>query len=274
VPHLAADKCFSFPLLGSYLADRFGRKPVIWVASLCGVSIPFPSGLTCRFVSLRSASQVAGPLLSGLGGNVGTFIGGRVITGYDWSLLLPTHLINRVFSVACSFFQVTAAPLIAEIAHPRFRAVVSATYLCTWYIGAVVCGLIGIGMVQWGHSASWRVMTVLQCLGVLPLVIWSALPWMAESPRFLIKKGKNAQALRILADLHANGDQQDDLVVNEYREICTSVEIDVASSGARYLDFFKTPGNRKRLGLIAFISWAQTMSGNNLIGKRFTAVVL
>ena len=115
-------------------------------------------------------------------------------------------------------------------------------------------------MVEWGHNASWRVSTVLQCLGVLPLVIYS-LPWMSESPRYLVKQGRGTEALRILANLHANGDQEDELVVNEYREIVQGVELQVIQTGSGYLDFFKTAGNRKRLGLVVFISWAQTMSG-------------
>ncbi|ORY24492.1 general substrate transporter [Naematelia encephala] len=215
-----------FPLAASYLADKVGRKPVIMIASLCGI---------------------VGPLLSACGNSLGTFVAGRVITG-----------------ISCAFFQTTAPPLIAELAHPRFRARVAATYLCTFFIAAFICSWVGFGMVEWGNKNSWRVLVGLQCLACLPLVCFTATPWMAESPRFLVKKGKGSQALKLLADLHGNGDQQDALVLHEYQEIVGAVALDAAGQDASYSDFFKTVGNRKRLYIVIWFSWALSMSGNSL----------
>lgn len=84
---------------------------------------------------------------------------------------------------------------------------------------------------------------------------------MCESPRYLVKRGRGPEALRVLAILHANGDEEDELVVNEYQEIVQGVELDANLPRSGYLDFLKTPGNRKRLALICFVSWIQSMSG-------------
>ena len=179
------------------------------------------------------------------------------------------------FSIACAFFQVTAPNLIQEIAHPRFRAVVSATYLTTYYVGGIVVGWLGLGMELWGTAAGWRLLTCLQCLAVIPLAFWTLTPWMAESPRYLIKKGKKEQALRILANYHANGDEQDELVQNEFREIVIGVEMDEeASSRSSYKNFFKTKGNKKRFWLIVWFSWAQSMSGVSRYPKHVTSRAL
>jgi hypothetical protein len=65
-------------------------------------------------------------------------------------------------------------------------------------------------------------MSVMQLLQVLPCVIQLALLWfIGESPRFLVSRGKNEQALRTLARYHANGDEQDELVqyVSLYRSL-------------------------------------------------------
>lgn len=115
-------------------------------------------------------------------------------------------------------------------------------------------------MVEWNGNASWRVLTVLQCMACLPLACVVMTPWMAESPRYLVKKGKRDQALRILADMHANGDQNDELVRNEFQEILVGVEV-VAGQSSSFSDFVKTKGNRKRLYIVIWFSWALSMSG-------------
>jgi hypothetical protein len=47
-----------------------------------------------------------------------------------------------------------------------------------------------------------------------------------ESPRWLISKGKDAQALRTLAYYHADGDENDGLVRYEFDEIKAAIEFD------------------------------------------------
>ncbi|RXK40425.1 hypothetical protein M231_02258 [Tremella mesenterica] len=215
-----------FPLLASFLSDRYGRKPLIFTASVF---------------------KIAGPMLSGFGNSKGTYIGGRLVTG-----------------IACAVFQVTAAPLIAEIAHPRFRAFVTGSFLSTYFIGSIVVAWIGFGFVHWNSEWAWRTVTILQCLGCIPLLFWSVTPWMAESPRYLVKKGHQEKALSILANFHANGDKDDELVVNEFREVVLAVELDRQAAQSSYLDFFRTKGNRKRLWLVCWVSWTTSMAGNNL----------
>ena len=84
---------------------------------------------------------------------------------------------------------------------------------------------------------------------------------MAESPRYLIKKGHQQRAHAILAKFHANGDENDELVVNELHEILVAVELDDQAAKASYMDFWRTPGNRWRLGLVCWVAWASCMAG-------------
>jgi hypothetical protein len=52
-----------------------------------------------------------------------------------------------------------------------------------------------------------------QLLQVTPCALQLGLLVFAkESPRFLISKGREEEALRVLADYHANGDADDELV--------------------------------------------------------------
>lgn len=49
------------------------------------------------------------------------------------------------------------------------------------------------------------------------------LPFLPESPRWLAKKGRTAEAIEILARVQARGDKTDPLVVAEWEEITTTL---------------------------------------------------
>lgn len=56
--------------------------------------------------------------------------------------------------------------------------------------------------------------------------------------------------MEILAKYHANGDREDELILHEYNEICYSIQLEEEGSKTRFVDFLKTPGNRRRLLVI------------------------
>ena len=61
----------------------------------------------------------------------------------------------------------------------------------------------------------------------LPSVLQVLLIWFVpESPRYLVNKGKDAQALETLAYYHADGNAEDPLVQYEFNEIKAAIEFD------------------------------------------------
>jgi MFS family permease len=98
-----------------------------------------------------------------------------------------------------------------------------------------------------------------------------------ESPRWLIQKGRDEQALKTLAHYHADGNRDDPLVQYEYEEIRASVELDKQfKDQVGYKTLFATPGNRKRMITIIGIGFFSQWSGNGLVSyylnKVFDAV--
>lgn len=94
-----------------------------------------------------------------------------------------------------------------------------------------------------------------------------------RSPRWLIAKGRDAEALKTLAYYHADGDEQDDLVQYEFEEIKAAIELDqniAANVGHRSL--FTTPGNRKRMHIIIALAFFSQWSGNGLVGYYLNQV--
>lgn len=84
---------------------------------------------------------------------------------------------------------------------------------------------------------------------------------MAESPRWLIRKGRREQALRTLAQLHSNGDEHDELVLNEIAEIVAAIELDENTRQGSIREFWATPGNKKRLFSLVWFAWYLSMAG-------------
>ena len=61
-------------------------------------------------------------------------------------------------------------------------------------------------------SWAWRLPSLLQGL---PAVLQVSLVWFApESPRWLVSKGREVQALRILAHYHADGNEYVSLIIS------------------------------------------------------------
>lgn len=139
-----------------------------------------------------------------------------------------------------------------------------ATWLVFFFVGSTLAAWLCFGMIEWDHEWAWRLPVLIQGYGAGALALYIGCGFMAESPRWLVGVGKEQQALTILAKLHANGDEQDELVQYELFEIKQSLAIDRMSSTG-YDAFVKTKGNRKRLLVIAVIGASGQLCGNGLI---------
>ncbi|KAL1604948.1 hypothetical protein SLS60_004489 [Paraconiothyrium brasiliense] len=104
----------------------------------------------------------------------------------------------------------------------------------------------------------------------LPLLFIFFIP---ESPRWLVARGRNQEALNILGKYHANGDNTDPTVQYEFHEIRETLQIEFQyQTGSSYLDFLRTRGNRYRLLLLASLGLFSQWSGNGLVSYYATDV--
>ena len=86
---------------------------------------------------------------------------------------------------------------------------------------------------------------ILQVFG--PTVVLIIIFFAPESPRWLASKDRYTEARAVIVKHHANGKEDDPLAEWEYGEICATMRQEQAMAKSRYIDFFKTTGNRKRL---------------------------
>lgn len=105
---------------------------------------------------------------------------------------------------------------------------------------------------------------------VLVIAITSTGP---ESPRFLINKGRNEQALNVLAKYHANGKVDDPLVQAEYGEICAALEAEGEEHKSAWTDLVRTKGNRRRIVMAILMACGTNWTGSGLLGYYLTPIL-
>lgn len=216
----------AFPIV-PWLCDHTGRR--------------FP-------IFLGSALLVIGAILQGVAQNYGMFMAARMIIGFGGLIAVePSPL------------------LVSELAYPTHRAVLTAYYNNLWYLGAILAAWTTYGTYFMGQDNmwSWRIPSIVQ--GVFPLIQVIFVYLLPESPRYLVYKGRHAEARKVLVDYHAGGDENSPLVEFEMREITMQIEQSQKNSGTSYMEFFKTKGNRHRLFLIMMVPTMMQLSGNGLV---------
>ncbi|KAI9491632.1 general substrate transporter [Zychaea mexicana] len=217
--------CFCGALVAGQTADLISRKRTIILASLV-----FMLGAALQTGANGYAMMVTGRAIAGLG------IGGLSMTVPLYqSELAPKQIRGRLISL--QQFMITVGLMIA------------------FWAGA------GTNIHQTGQ-ASWRIPLAIQIAPAL--ILFFGAFFLPYSPRWLISKGRNEEALEVLAKLHANGDANAPFVQQEYHEIIEQVSHERAVSVTNYFELFKGT-LRRRLILGILIQVFQQFTGINSI---------
>lgn len=78
---------------------------------------------------------------------------------------------------------------------------------------------------------------------------------MPETPRWLLAKGREEEALAFLVKYHGNGDPTDELVQFEFLEMKTAIKLEREAESTKWKTIIRNPGSRYRLGLAALMSF-------------------
>ncbi|KAH9855390.1 general substrate transporter [Lenzites betulinus] len=208
------------------LADAVGRRRAI----LAGCVVFLIGG------SIQAAAQ-----------NIHYMYGGRFLAGMGIGML----------AMLAPLYQ-------AEIAHPSIRGRLTTLQQFMLGIGALIASFIGYACFHGlTGQAQWRVPLGIQLLPAVPLAFFILL--LPESPRFLAMKGRNDEALHVLARLHAHGDIHDPFVVSEHREILAQVRFEQQETRDAWTQLFMVKSNFRRLVLGIAIQFSIQMTGVSVI---------
>ncbi|KAL2814141.1 general substrate transporter [Aspergillus granulosus] len=212
----------------AYSADVYGRKATI---------------------SLGSAVLILGGALCAGAVHMAMFLVGRCIAGFGAGTL------------ACivPIYQ-------AEVSTAATRGAMVCVTGVMYAVGYSLAGWLGYGC--WfmdatdpAASFAWRFPLAFQV--VFPLCVLAGIPFIPESPRWLLAHGRREDAHRVVTRLHGHPSSGPHIASDEFTQMETQVRLDTSLSRKGLgLDLFSTPANRRR-SLIAIT----LMVGNQFLGS-------
>ena len=197
--------------------DRLGRKNGILVASC----------ITFIGIVLQAAAQ-----------NVPMFIVARMIVGFGSAIS-----------------SASAPTLLGELLPAAIRGRILGIFFSCFYVGSLLSSIINYGSQNIAGTWAWRVPSLLQ---VVPsLVALALLPFVPESPRWLISNGMDDHAAEVLAIMGSE---------TQVLEIKAVMELeDEEYPRNPWREIIATPGNRRRLFLLASFGTMINTFGNFVI---------
>jgi len=117
---------------------------------------------------------------------------------------------------------------------------------------------IGGGNSTW----AWRIPSAVQ--GIFSILCIIILPFIPESPRWLVYVGRKEEALVVIAQAYSNGDTLNPVVLAQYKEIVDTIDYERnVGETLSLVQMVKTPVARKRVTLAVSAAVISTISGMN-----------
>lgn len=210
-------------IAAGFLADRWGRKIALQIACIIFI---IGSAIVC-------SSQ-----------NVGQLIAGRIVNGLS---------IGICSSQVCVY--------LAELAPSQIRGRIVGIQQWSIEWGILIMYLICYGCASTIEGpAAFRISWGVQ--GIPAIVLFGALFFFPESPRFLASKERWDECLSVLADLHGNGNASDPVVQAEYEEVKEAQRIMAEAKGVGFFELFGPKVWKRTMCGTTVQMWQQLLGGN------------
>ncbi|KZO90717.1 general substrate transporter [Calocera viscosa TUFC12733] len=218
-------------LLVAWMNDAHGRKATMYLAALiCIVGTAIQSGAI----------------------DVAMFLVARFITGWGIGMMV----------VLIPIFQ-------AEVSPPTSRGLLVGQHGAWIVVGYAVASWVGVGtFYSTNLSFQWRFPIAVGCIWPLGLLIFS--PWVPESPRWLLLKGRRDEAWTIISKLHSRpGDPDDAYARDEFRQMVQQVQLDQAAwdRGGGMKQVITKPSYRRRMWIGFFTQYAAQTTGAMVVNN-------
>ncbi|EON66901.1 hypothetical protein W97_06304 [Coniosporium apollinis CBS 100218] len=169
---------------------------------------------------------------------------------------------GRVLNGICVGITSSQVPVyLAEIAKKEKRGSIIVIQQLAIEWGILIMFFIGYGCSFIAGTASFRIAWGTQFIPAVILML--GIPFLPRSPRWLAKVGRNEEAIATLANIQAQGNRDDPLVVAEWEEITTVLTAE-RQSAKGWRKFFKNGMWRRTLAGTSVQAWQQ-LSGANVM---------
>lgn len=128
-------------------------------------------------------------------------------------------------------------------------------------VGGLIAAGITYKTASMDSTLAWRIPSAIQ--GLFSILCISILPFIPESPRWLVFVGRREEALIVVAQTYANGDTGDPIVLAQYKEIVDTMDYEMNIGETLSMkEMFSTPVARRRITLAISAAVFSTISGN------------
>lgn len=204
------------------------------------------AGFMCDFfgrkftIMAASVVFVAGAVVMGASENKEMLMAGRIIVG-----------------IGIGFASMTVPVYVAEAAPPAIRGRLVTLNQLFITIGILISSVIA-GAFSGLKTTGWRYMLALA--GVPGIIQFIGFVFLPESPRWLVMKGKDEQATKVLQKIRGKEDVQEE--INEIKEV---IEEDKQNEGFVLGRVFSTPHVRRALFVGCGLQIFQQLVGINTV---------
>ncbi|KAH6720824.1 general substrate transporter [Leptodontidium sp. 2 PMI_412] len=209
-----------------FLPDKFGRKNAI-VAS--------------------AAVCIVGIILQAAAQNIAMFVIARIIVG-----------------LGATFSSGAAPALISELMPAVTRGRILGFFFSCFYVGSLASAIINYGSQNIQSTWSWRLPSLLQLIP--SLMALCLLPFIPESPRWLVANGQPEHALEILIVTQGNSDPNSEIAQETFAEIQNAITAEKTLFKQNpWIEIWSTVPNRKRLAILCTFGVMINSFGNFVV---------
>lgn len=221
--------CFLGAIAACFLGEKYGRKKTV----LLGTTI-MTIGAILQISSYSVAQMIVGRIIGGIGNGLNT------ATAPVWQ---------------------------TETSQVKWRGKLVVIELITNIAGFSLSNWMTYGFSYVGGPVSWRFPLAFQL--IFMVVLFSTVPWLPESPRWLIAHEYEDEAFSILADLE-NKDSNDPYILQQHKEIVFTVQYE-RENAPKWGDLLrgKTGNKGGTCTMRRLILGAGTQFMQQFAGKRF-----
>ncbi|KAH9905963.1 sugar transporter [Xylariomycetidae sp. FL2044] len=223
------------------------------------IGIPEPSDfeLDSNLLGLNVAIINAGSLVGGLFAGHFTDKFGR-----KWDVAM--FCIGRFLLGAAITMNATAAPVwVMEMAHPKHKGWMGGVYMASWCLAATVASGISLKTYTIPNTWAWRALSIGQA--VPSLLALTMVPFTPESPRWLMYHDRSDEALRVLKDVHGDG-QETALVLAEFKQIYETIQSE-KTQASPWKSLVSPAPNARRFVLVFLINIFAQIVGSNIVSS-------
>lgn len=216
------------------VTDVMGRRPALFWAAF----------LTIIAVILQTAAQ-----------NVAMFVFARILLGFGTSAS-----------------GLTGPAYLAETLPLKWRAWGLGIFNDFYYVGGLIAA--GITYATSFSSSTWAWRTPSAVQGAFSVICILIIPFVPESPRWLIFEGRIDEARMVLAQTCADGDLNSPIVISQMKEIEGTIEYERSMGKTlSMLEVVKSKSARKRVLLAVSTAVFSTIAGN-VISSYYLGTIL